>query len=102
MEGRSVDPPLRDRQTSAEGLGRALETLFDAGAGDDRGAIAEPELRTKGAVVIPQVVELRIKSADLLPHLGVVLVGELVPELGTILAQALDLRMDFGESCHAR
>jgi hypothetical protein len=102
MEGRPVDPHLRDRQAEAgEALGRALEAFLDPGAGDDRCAVAEPELGAKGAVLVPETVKLGIECLDLGLHLGVVLSGEAMPELATFLAQALDLRMDIGERCHA-
>jgi hypothetical protein len=37
-------------------LGRALETLFDPGPGDDVVAIAEAEFRLQRALLVPQAV----------------------------------------------
>ncbi len=75
-------------------LGRALQPLLDPRAGHDRGAVAEAQTGAEGAVLVPQTVELSVKSVDCFFDVGVVLGGEAVPELGTLLAQALDLRMD--------
>jgi hypothetical protein len=82
--------------------GGSFEPLFDPGPGDDRAAVAEPDAGAKGTVVIPEGVELRVERANLLANLGVVLSGKRVPELGTILAQALDLIVDLAEGCHVR
>ena len=49
---------------------------------------------------VPEALELRVDRMDLGPHLGVVLVGEPMPELGSLLAQGLDLRMDLFEDSH--
>ena len=46
-------------------------------------------------MLVPEAVELRVEPADVFLDLGVVLGGEAVPELGPLLAQALDLRMDI-------
>ena len=85
---------------AAESLGRALQPLLDPGTGDDLRAVAEAQLRSDGSVVIPEAIQLRVEAADLLPDLRVVLGGEPMPELATLLAQALDLRMNFRGSCH--
>jgi len=85
-----------------QGSGSSFEALFDAGAGDDRCAVAEAHTGPKGSMIVPEMVELRVEAADLLPDLGVVLGGEAVPELRSILAQALDLRVDFRERRHTR
>ena len=45
-------------------------------------------------MLVPEAVELRVETPDVFLDLGVVLCGEPVPELGTLLAQALDLRVD--------
>src|SRR5215471_10862304 len=49
---------------------------------------------------VPEAVELRVDRMDLGPDLGIVLVGEPVPELGAVFAQSLDLGMDLFESSH--
>ena len=45
-------------------------------------------------MLVPEAVELGVETPDVVLDLGVVLCGEAVPELGTFLAQALDLRVD--------
>ena len=49
---------------------------------------------------VPEAVELCVYRVDLGSHLGVVLVGEPVPELGSLLAQGFDLRMDLFQGSH--
>ena len=78
--------------------GGAFEALFDPGTGDDRRAIAEAHPGPKGSMVVPEVIQLRVEAADLLLDLGVELGGEAMPELGPLLTEALDLRVDFGDS----
>ena len=51
---------------------------------------------------VPEAIELRVDCVDLGAHVGVVLVGEPVPELGALLAQGLDLRMDLFQGSHDR
>ena len=51
-------------------------------------------------MLVPEAVELRVDRVDLGPHLRVVLVGKPVPELGSLLAQAFDLSMDFLQGSH--
>src|ERR1700704_6578087 len=82
-------------------LGGPLQTFLDTGPGDDLLAIAEPHPRAEGAVLVPQPVELRVDAANLLTGLRVVFIGERVPELGTYLAQTLDLLVDLAEGSHA-
>ena len=92
-----LSTPVRGIGRPAEGRrsGGAFEALFDARAGDDRRAVAEAHPGPEGSMVVPEVVELRVEPADLLLDLGVVLGGEAMPELGPLLTQALDLRVDF-------
>ena len=81
-------------------LGGALEPLFDAGAGDDLRGVPEPDLGAEHSLFVPEPVEGRIDTADLLAELGVVLGGERVPELDSLVAQALDLLMDLTDCSH--
>ena len=92
--------PRRDRQACAF-LGGPLQALFDAGARDDRSAVAEAHLGPERPLLVPEAVESRVDAADLLANLGVVLAGERVPELDSLLAQALDLLMDLTDRSHA-
>src|SRR5437660_1049506 len=96
-EGRPVDPRSRDRQAgwcTARALSRPLEPLFDPCAGDDRVAIAEAHPGAERAVLVPKSAELCIEPADLFLDLRVVLRREAMPEFGTLLTEALDLRVD--------
>jgi hypothetical protein len=49
---------------------------------------------------VPESVELGVDRVDLGPYLGIVLVGEPVPESCALLAQFLDLRMDLFDGSH--
>ena len=51
-------------------------------------------------MLVPQLVELRIDRVDFGAYLGVVLVGEPMPELGPFLTQSLDFSMDLFEGSH--
>src|SRR6185437_12280602 len=75
--------------------GRALEPFLDPCACDDLLAIAEAQAGADGSVLVPEAVEPRVDLVDLRSNLGVVLVGEPVPELGALFAQALDLLVDL-------
>ena len=83
-----------DRPGGRRELGGSLEPLFDPGSRDDLLAVAEAKPGSEGAVLVPEPVELRVKSVNVFLDLGVVLCGEAVPKLGTLLTQALDLRVD--------
>src|SRR5262249_31813342 len=67
----------------------------------DRVAVAETHPGANCSVLVPEPVELRIDRVDRGPHVWVMLVGELMPELGALLAQLLDLLVDLLESTHA-
>src|SRR5207249_612182 len=96
-------PPAGDRQAPMHTcLGRALEPLFDAGAGDDRVAVAESHAGAERTVLVPERVQLCIQPANLFTDRRVVLGGEPVPELGALLAQDLDLLVDRIEGSHVR
>src|SRR6266849_6823182 len=82
------------------GSGGPFESLFDPRAGDDRVAIAEAHPGSKGAVLVPEPAELGVEPADLFLDLGGVLRGQAMPELAALFAQALDLRVNGGESIH--
>ena len=74
-----------------EELGRALEALFDAGAGDDVVAIAEAELRLQRALFVPETLEMIAQTLELGGRCWVVTLGEHVPQLDTPLARLIDL-----------
>src|SRR5262249_8642673 len=61
---------------------------------------AEAQAGADGAMFVPQDIELGVDRMDLGPDLGIVLVGEPVPELCAVFAQSLDLGMDLFESTH--
>src|SRR5512142_588459 len=93
--GRAIARPLAGR-----GSGGSLEPLFDPGAGDDLLTIAEPQPGTKGPMLVPEAVESFVDRADLGSHLRVVSVGQPVPELSPLLAQAFDLLVDLFDGSH--
>src|SRR5262245_7918890 len=51
-------------------------------------------------MLVPEAVESRIDRADLCAHLRVVPIGEPMPELRSLLAQALDLLVDLLDGSH--
>ena len=52
-------------------------------------------------MLVPEAIELCVDRVDLRSHLRVVLVGEPVPEFGSVLAQALDFVVDLFKGSHA-
>jgi len=80
--------------------GCALEPLFDSGAGYDRIAIAKPQPGSEGSMLVPQAIQSRVDLADVGPYLRVMPVGEPMPELRPLLAQALDLLVDILDGSH--
>src|SRR5579864_1510576 len=91
---RGIARPVR-AQTAV--LGGSFEALFDPRAGDDRVAIAEAQPGPECAVLVPEVVELRVQSVDGFLGFRVELRREPMPKLGALLAQALDLCVDGSE-----
>src|SRR5262249_18363318 len=82
-------------------LGRPLQPLLHPRAGDEGVAIAEAHAGPEGTMLVPELVELPVEPTDVVADGGVVLGGQPVPELGSLLAEPLDLRMDCRQRrCH--
>ena len=79
----------------------ALEPLLDTRARDDVVAATKAHAGADGAVLVPEGVELSVEATDLFTHREVVLGRQLVPQLGTLLAQAFDFLVDLAEGFHA-
>ena len=92
--------PTPEAASGAQLLRGALEPLFDPGAGDDRVPVAEPDSGAKGAVLVPEVVELRVDAADVRDDAGVVFRREPLVQLGAVLAQTIDFLVDLVEGPH--
>ena len=69
------------------GVSELVEPLLDPRAGDDRIAVAEAHTGAEGTMFVPEAIELRVDRVDLGLDLGIVLVGEPVPELGALFTQ---------------
>ena len=103
MEERELELALREAELNRResALRRAEEARADEEEGSSARASSalEAELEAKIAAAEARERELErtigaVEAPDVVLDLGVVLCGEAVPELGTFLAQALDLRVD--------
>src|SRR4051794_15953333 len=84
--------PLRGAEGDRH-LGGALESLFDSRAGDDVVAVAKTESGFQRALLVPETVEVRAEALELGRNIGVVALGQDVPQLRPPLARLLDLLM---------
>ena len=80
----------------------ALEALFQAGAGDDSGAVAEAKGRADLALLVPEARDLLVELLEFGGHFGVAAIREAVPEPDAAFAQPLDLVSDVMKSAHDR
>jgi len=69
----------------------ALEALFVPGAGDDHIALAEPDTRSLGAVLVPQARDLRLDRGVLGYELRIVAERKRAKQLASVLGELLDL-----------
>jgi len=80
--------------------GSAREPLFVAGALDDQVAVAEPDRRPDGALLVPQVRDLPVEPFVLGGEFRVVAFGELLKNLGPPVGEPVDLLFDLLQSTH--
>jgi len=82
-------------------VGRSLQALFLASPAHDVVALAEADARALGAVLVPERDQLFVDVLDLVHDRLLAAAGEVLPQLSTHLAQALDFGMDLRDRSHA-
>src|ERR1700722_8646938 len=106
-----LSAPVRDRwrplgggavvaRGKTVGSGGARETLFVPRALDDQVAVAEPDRRPDGSLLIPEVRDLPVEPLVLGGKFGVVALRQLLENLGTPIGQPVDLLFDLLQSTH--
>ena len=83
-------------------LRSSLQALFLAGPAHDVVALAEADARALSAVLVPERNQLLVDVLDLVHDRLLAAAGEVLPQLSTHLAQALDLVVNLMNRSHAR
>ncbi len=77
-----------------------MNPLFEAGAPNDLGAVAEADVNTGFAVFVPELRDAVVELAELGCEDGIMSTGQTVQESGALLARALDLATDLRQCSH--